>query len=147
MITMASNFQQGRYTVKNVDKYMGDPNKVVFRSSWELDLHKFFDNNPNVVRWGSEIIAIPYIKPTDGRIHKYFVDYYVEYINTSGQLIKELIELKPKSQTVPPKGKRKSILYEQLQYAVNVAKWAAATEWCNSRGIKFRIVTERSVFR
>lgn len=138
---------QGRYTVKNVDKYMGDPNKVVYRSSWELDMHKFFDNNINVVRWGSEIIAIPYIKPTDGKLHKYYVDYYVEYRNTAGEIIKELIELKPKSQTKAPSGKRKSNLYEQLQYAVNVAKWAAAIEWCNRKGIKFRIVTERSLYR
>lgn len=140
-------FSQGRYRVKNVNKYIGDPSKVVYRSSWELDMHKFFDNNVNVIKWGSEIVAIPYIKPTDGRIHKYFVDYYVEYVNTSGEIIKELIELKPKSQTRAPSGKRKSNLYEQVQYAVNVAKWAAATEWCRTRGIKFRIVTERSLFR
>jgi len=137
---------QGKYVVRNPDKYMGDLDKVTYRSSWELDLHRFFDMNPNVIRWGSEIIAIPYIKPTDGRLHKYFVDYYVEYLNSNGVLIKELIELKPKSQTRAPKSNSKHRLYEQVQYAVNVSKWTAATTWCKQRGITFRIVTERTAF-
>lgn len=144
---MARHFLQGKYVVKNPQKYIGDPTKVVFRSSWEKDLHRFFDMNPNIIRWGSEIIAIPYIKPTDGRIHKYVVDYYVEYKNTKGELVKELIELKPKCQTRSPKANSKHHLYESVQYAVNVSKWAAASKWCEQRGIKFRIITEKSAFR
>jgi len=138
-------FMQGKYIVKNPDKYMGDLTKVTFRSSWELDMHKFLDMNPNVKRWGSEIVVIPYIKPTDGRVHKYYVDYYVEYVNTKGVLIKELIELKPKSQLSLTKSKGKNKLYEQLQLAVNMSKWEAAKAWCLRRGIEFRIVTEKSL--
>lgn len=126
---------------------MGDPTKIRYMSSWELETHQFFDGNEKVVRWSSEEIAIPYIKPTDGRIHKYYPDYYVEYINNAGQLIKEIIEVKPLSQTKAPRSNHKHKLYEQLTFAVNVAKWEAAQSFCRQRGIKFRIITEKSIFR
>lgn len=140
-------FKQGYYTPKHPEKYLGDPTKIVYRSSWELNLHKFFDNNTRVIKWGSEIVSIPYLKPTDGRIHKYYPDYYVEFINTDGEIIRELIELKPLAQTRQPRGRGKQNLYEQLTFAVNVSKWAAAEEWCRTRGINWRIVTERSVYK
>ncbi len=141
-------FKQGLYTLKNPDKYIGDPNKVVYRSSWELNLHGFFDNNTNVIQWGSEIVCIPYIKPTDGRIHRYYPDYFVEYVTPSGELIKELIELKPNSQTKMSRSKNvRHRLYENLTFAVNSAKWAAAEDWCKLNNIKWRIVTEQHVYR
>lgn len=143
----SKRFSQGWYTPKNPDKYMGDPTKIRYMSSWELETHQFFDNNEKVVRWSSETIAIPYIKPTDGKIHKYYPDYYVEYINTAGQLVKEIIEVKPIAQTKVPRANHKHKLYEQLTFAVNTAKWQAATSFCKNRGILFRIVTEKSIFR
>lgn len=147
MAKTAGKFKQGKYVVKNKEKYIGDLNNVVYRSSWERNLHEFFDSNINVIRWGSEVIRIPYVKPTDNRVHIYFPDYYVEYIDTKGQLIKELIELKPLNQTRLPNGNHKHKLYEQVQFAINVSKWQAAEQWCKQQGINWRIVTERSVFR
>ena len=145
---MAGNrFKQGLYKLKNPEKYLGDINKVVYRSSWELKLHEFFDNNTRVIRWGSEIVCIPYMKPTDGRLHRYYPDYFVEYVNTNGEVIKELIELKPKSQTQAPRSRGKHKLYEQLTFAVNTAKWAAAELWCKQHKVNWRIVTENAVFR
>lgn len=141
------NFKQGYYTLKHPEKYIGDASKVVYRSSWELELHSFFDNNSRVLKWASEEIAIQYIKPTDGRIHKYYPDYWVEYVNKEGVVIQEIIECKPLAQTRLPRGKAKQSLYEQLTLAVNMAKWSAAREWCKQRGMNFRIVTERSVFK
>ena len=81
---MARHFKQGYYTPKNPDKYVGDITKIRYMSSWELELHKFFDGNPNVIRWASEEIAIPYYKPTDGRIHKYYPDYWVNFALNPG---------------------------------------------------------------
>lgn len=145
-VTTRSHFKQGLYTPKNPTKYMGDVTKIRYMSSYELEVHQFFDNNPNVVRWGSEIVAIPYLKPTDGRIHKYYPDYYVEYLDKHGQMKTEMIEVKPRSQTVMPRANRKHVLYEQLTLAVNIAKWQACEHWCKQRGISFRIITERSIF-
>jgi hypothetical protein len=141
-----SKFKQGRYVLKRPEKYMGDIHKVIYRSSWELNLHKFFDGNANIIRWGSEVLRVPYVKPTDGRVHNYFVDYYIEYVNKTGELMKEAIEVKPASQTRAPKG-RTANLYETLQYEVNVAKWKACQVWCAAHGVKFRIVTEHEIFK
>ncbi|KKL19318.1 hypothetical protein LCGC14_2466650, partial [marine sediment metagenome] len=60
---MAKNWRQGVYEVRNPNKYVGDLKKVIFRSSWELYMNQFLDNNPNILRWSSEEFYIPYIKP------------------------------------------------------------------------------------
>lgn len=142
-----SRFTQGHFIPKNPEKYVGDINKIRVMSSYELEVHEFLDNNVNVIRWSSETIAIPYIKPTDGRLHKYLPDYYVEFRNSAGDIIRELWEVKPKSQTRAPRKNHKHALYEQLTYAINMAKWEAAVAFCAQRGIKFRILTERSIFK
>lgn len=147
---MAKNYKQGYYQVKNPQKYVGDADHVVYRSSWELEMNKFLDNNPNVLEWGSEILAIEYLKPTDKKIHRYFVDYYVKFRMADGSIKTELIEVKPAAQTQAPKktGKSKQTqLYEQLTYAINVAKWTQATKYAEARGWKFRLVTENELFR
>lgn len=142
-----SKFTQGLYIPKNPEKYIGNINKIRFMSAWELETHQFLDNNPNVVRWSSETIAIEYIKPTDGKLHKYYPDYYVEYKNQHGELIREIIEVKPKAQTSAPRGGRKVSLYEATTWAVNKAKWNAAARFCAKHGILFRIVTEKKIYR
>lgn len=133
--------------MKHPEKYVGDINKVCYRSSWELEVHKFFDNNTRVVRWASEEIAIKYIKPTDGKVHRYFPDYWVEYINKDGEIVREIIEVKPIGQTRLPRKNTKHALYEHLTLAVNMAKWKAAMEWCKANGMTFRIVTEKGIFK
>lgn len=141
-------FVQGYYQPKNPHKYKGNVNKIVYRSSWELKAHNFFDNNPNVLEWSSEEVVIPYLKPTDGRVHRYFPDYWVKYCNKRGEIIEEIIEVKPRSQTQRPRGRNaKTRIYEQLTHAVNIAKWAAASEWCKQNGMVFRIITENSLFK
>jgi len=145
---MAFNYRQGYYTPKNPEKYVGKADKIRYMSSWEYDLDRFLDGNPNVLEWSSEPIGIPYLKPTDGRIHKYYPDYWVKYKNTKGEIIQEILECKPHAQTIQPRNTRnKRNLYEQVTYAINVAKWQACQAWCDAHGIKFRIVTEKSLFR
>lgn len=140
-------YHQGYYTLKHPEKYVGDTSKIRYMSSWELHLHEFFDNNPHVLRWASEEIAIPYVKPTDGKIHRYFPDYWVEFRNKNGDIVQEIIELKPKAQTKAPRAKSKRKLVESVQLAINIAKWKSAQEFCKQRGIAFRIVTETSIFK
>jgi TnsA endonuclease N terminal len=140
-------FTQGLFTPRNPHKYVGDPTKIRYMSSYELETHKFFDGNEHVLRWSSEEIAIPYIKPTDNRVHKYYPDYWVEYVNKDGEVVQEIIEVKPASQTRAPRANSKHKLYEQLTLAVNIAKWQAAQAFCNAKGIKFRIITEKSIFK
>jgi len=148
----SSRFQQGWYIPKNPHKYVGDIEKIRYMSSYELETHQFLDNNPNVLLWCSEEIVIPYVKPTDQKVHKYYPDYWVEYVTRHGEVRRMLIEVKPKSQTQAPRGNRKHALYEQVQWAINQSKWQAAINWCKHRTkldtipIDFKIITERSIF-
>ena len=146
----AGRSHKGHYEPRNPQKYVGDIAKIRFMSSWELEAHRFFDNNPNIIRWSSEGIKIPYIKPTDGKIHHYYPDYWIEYKNRNGQIVQEIIEVKPATQTKPPstRGKRKKQqIYESITWAVNVAKWRACQDFCNKYNIKFRIITENHMFK
>ena len=151
---MAFKFKQGYYVVKNTEKYIGDVDKVVYRSSWELEVHKFFDNNPKILKWGSECVTIPYVKPTDGRVHKYYPDYLISYVNRHGEVKWDLIEVKPKEQTRKSRSRNpRTKLYEDLTYAVNVSKWEQATAWCKKQSeatgldFQFRILTQQSIFK
>lgn len=145
---MAYKFRQGYYKPKNPEKYRGDVSKIVYRSSWELSFNKFLDNNPNVLEWASEEIVIPYIKPTDNKVHRYFPDYWVKYKNTKGEIIEEVVEVKPSTQTRRTRSRNpKTRLVEDVTYAINTKKWEAAQKWCEARGIKFRIITEQHLFR
>jgi len=144
-------YYQGRFKPKNPQKYKGDPTNIVYRSGWELKLFNYLDEHPNVIKWGSEELVIPYKSPIDGRWHRYFPDVYVEQIGIEGKKQTILIEVKPKSQTVAPnpdnkltaKGKpTKRYLTEVMTYGVNQAKWKAAQEFCADRGWNFLIMTE-----
>jgi len=141
-----SRFVQGTFVPKNPQKYVGDVAKIRYMSSYELQMHNFLDNNDNVIQWSSEELAIPYIKPTDGKLHKYYPDYWVKYMSKDGTITEEIIEVKPYAQTRAPRKNSKNSIYEQVQAAVNLAKWSSCKKWCSDRGIKFRIITERTLF-
>jgi hypothetical protein len=105
----------------------------------------YCDKSQNILEWGSEEIALPYRSPIDNRIHRYFPDFYIKVRETSGQIKKYIIEIKPKKQTVEPKvqkKKTKGYIYEVYEYAKNQAKWKAAREFCKDRLWEFKIITE-----
>lgn len=139
---------QGRYPVANPSKYRGDSTNVIYRSLWELKFMKYCDNNPNVLSWGSEEVVIPYLSPVDGKIHRYFVDFYMEVKDATGKVTHYLIEIKPARFTQPPVNpgrKTKGYIQEVMQYGVNQAKWKSAEQVCKKRGWKFEILTEREL--
>jgi hypothetical protein len=131
---------KGKYTIKNTKKYLGDPTKVIYRSLWERQAFKWCESNPRVKKWNSEEIVVPYKCKTDNKLHRYYVDLLVELDNKD--II--LVEIKPKRETVPPKGKRKTKRYikEVTTYIKNTSKWQAATQYANHKGWKFQIWTE-----
>lgn len=147
---MAKSFRTGKYHLQHPEKYMGNANNVVYRSSWELRMNRFLDNNTQILKWSSEEIKIPYLHPLDGRVHHYFPDYYIEYINKDGEVVQEMVEVKPLAQTTAPKKSRgksnKTALYESQTFAINQAKWKYAMAWCEKRNIRFRVLTEKSLF-
>lgn len=142
-----AGWKQGWFTPKHPEKYIGDPTKIRYLSSWEQEMHKFLDGNSNVLQWSSETISIPYIKPTDNKVHYYYPDYWVKYKNKNGKIIEKIIELKPYNQTVPTKKRKpKERLIEQTIYAINQAKWRACRKVCDKYGIEFQLFTEKDVF-
>jgi len=141
---------KGLYKPVNPGKYLGDKTKIWYMSSWELDVHRFLDTNPNIINWGSEIIQIPYFKRLTNRMHTYHVDYYVKMRQSSGKIVEELWEVKPYAQTKEPKmtkrKKQSTYIHEKTTYETNKDKWLAASRFCEEKGIKFRILTERDIF-
>ena len=138
----------GRYKPSNTHKYKGDPTNIIYRSLWERKFMVWCDKNENVLEWGSEEIIIPYISPVDNRVHRYFPDFYVRARTRDGRIKKLIVEVKPKSQTAPPKKQKritKKYLTEVKTYAVNDAKWKAAREYCADRRMEFVILTEREL--
>ena len=137
---------KGRYTPKNPNKYLGDPSRVIYRSSWERKFMKYCDDNAAILEWGSEEVIIPYLSPWDGRIHRYFPDFYIKVRQANGSIKKMIIEVKPKKQTVPPtvtpKRKTRRWYKDVKTWGVNEAKWKYATEWCNNNDMEFKILTE-----
>lgn len=141
-------YQQGKFSPQNPHKYIGDTSNIIYRSSWELRAMMWFDENPDIERWGSEELTIPYRSPLDRQLHRYFPDFVVKFHSPTGLQI-ALIEIKPESQTVPPKQtkrkRRSTLLYEAQEYAVNQAKWKAAREYCQGKGWKFLVLTEKNL--
>lgn len=139
---------KGYFKPKNPTKYRGDPTNIIYRSSWELRLMSYLDDHKDVISWGSEEVVIPYRSPIDGRVHRYFVDFIVTKINSSGLKETSLIEVKPFSQTKPPAKKTKvtkQYINEVTTWGVNEAKWKAAIEYCKDRGWTFHIFTENEL--
>jgi len=137
-----SKFAQGPYTVKNTAKYVGN-GVPRYRSGWELAFMRFLDNNDTVMQWASESIQIPYRNPVTGKQSIYVPDFLITYKTRNNTLIAELIEIKPKKQSVI---ESKMSNRDRMVVAINYAKWDQATKWCKRNGLKFRVITEEDMF-
>jgi hypothetical protein len=139
-------FHQGYYKPKNKEKFIGD--FAIFRSGLERKFFSFCDNNPNIIKWGSECIQIPYFDTVKKKNRTYHVDNYVE-IREGSVIKKYLIEVKPHKQTLEPKGgkgkKKSHLLYETVQYMNNCDKWACARDFAKKIGGEFIIITEKDL--
>lgn len=135
---------RGQFIPKNPQKYVGDSSKIFFRSLWEAKVMQWMDSRSSVILWGSEEQAIPYLSPVDNKIHNYFPDFFMEYVNTDGIKLKEIIEVKPLHESDEDYAKSDR---SKDALVINNAKWAAAINWCAINGMTFRVLTERSIFR
>ena len=133
---------KGRFRPQNPKKYKGDSNNVIYRSSWELRVMKYLDNQPKVEWWASEEMFVRYKSPIDEKIHRYYPDFVVKTKEKTFML-----EVKPFHQTQKPKQKRKTkkFLQEAATYAVNQQKWRAADMFCQEHGWLFKLVTEKDL--
>jgi hypothetical protein len=135
-------FAQGVYQIKNPEKYVGR-GLPRYRSGWEHAFMRFADTNENILQWASESISIPYRNPITGKMSNYIPDFLVTYRTKDNQIRAEIIEIKPKSQSLI---EEKQSQRDRAIVAVNYAKWSAAEKWCKKAGLKFRVVTEDQIF-
>lgn len=136
---------KGIFRPRNPEKYKGDAQNIIWRSSLELRFMKYLDENTNVIEWSSEEVIIPYISPKDGRYHRYFPDFVFKVKDANDKVKTIMVEVKPKSQTMEPKKqskKTRKYLTEVMTWGVNQAKWKAAEEYCKDRLWEFKILTE-----
>lgn len=139
---------QGQFKLKNPSKYLGDTQNIYYRSSWEFSVMMWCDSNPSVVSWSSEELVIPYLCPTDGAYHRYFIDFTMTF--KDGKHL--WIELKPDKYTRPPeqskkttRSSKKRYITEVYQYVKNQAKWKAAAQAARVKGASFQVWTEKSL--
>ena len=146
-MSYGTNSYKGKFTPQNPKKYNGNPDNIIYRSSWELRCMKWFDDNPNIIWWSSEELAIPYYSPVDKRMHRYFTDFIIKVKRKDDTIMTYVVEVKPEAQTKKPTQKRKTKQYirESITYVVNQMKWKAADEFCHAHGWEFKIVTEKDL--
>ena len=135
-------FAQGIFRPTNPQKYVGR-REPRFRSGWELAFMRFCDTNDNILQWVSESISIPYRHPLTGKMTNYVPDFLVTYRTKNNTMRAELIEIKPKKQSVI---ESKASARDRAIVAVNYAKWHQATLWCRRHGLTFRVITEDDIF-
>jgi hypothetical protein len=162
--------KQGYYKVQHPEKYIGDPNLVIFRSSWEHSFCRWCDASPSVLRWSSEPVRIPYYdrvskldeckrlgldpnNPKNWVVKYYNTDFWIEIDKGESITQKMFIEIKPSNQLVkprPPAGN--ASLKEQRKfnnaaktYLINEAKWAAMNAWAEKNNSKFYVFTEKTL--
>ena len=138
-----AKWAQGFYTPKNPQKYVGK-HTPRYRSGWELTFMNFCDNNDSIIYWASEAIKVPYKHPLTGKPTIYVPDFFVVYRNKRGQQIAEVVEIKPKKQSIIES--KKASAKDRAVVAVNHAKCAAANAYCKAQGLTFRVITEDDIF-
>ena len=137
-----AKYAQGIFTPKFPEKYIGKK-APKYRSSWEMAIMTFFDNNKNIMKWASESIVIQYRHPFTGKITNYIPDFFVVYVNNTGKQHAEVIEVKPRAQSIMSEAKSKG---DQQQVVINTAKWQSCRAYCTHHGFTFRIITEHDLF-
>ena len=67
---------------------------------------RFCDSHPNITKWASENVKIPYRHPFTGKITNYVPDFMVQYTDKNGKTRVDLIESILKAQTLQEKAQR-----------------------------------------
>lgn len=155
--------KHGMYRLKNPQKYVNPFSDfmqstqtlkgqkfVQFKSSLEYRAFKYADYNKHVQYWSVEPFAIEYIKPTDGKIHRYFPDMLIQMSDGT----RFIIEIKSSGETVQPTlnltekyNRAKVYRYQEAcqTFAVNSAKWAAAKAFADKHNCFFTVLTEKEL--
>lgn len=157
-----AEWKQNYFTPKFPNKVI-NTNPIFYRSSYEERFMNYLDLNRNVIKWGSEVITIPYVNEVDGRQHRYITDFYVELRDVTGKINTLIVEVKPENQMerldeqgnliLPREPKKKSMkAFQNYINKVNIirknhSKWKAARDYCKKMGYHFKVITEKDLFQ
>ena len=141
---------QGIYKPRYPDKVL-NKNDIEYRSKLEFDYMVKIEKSNNILKWGSELIWIPYYNPVKKKVCQYWTDFYLE-TNLHGKLIIEVKpdkEIKAIMENRRPKAtknkKTSTLAYQVAMYEINKAKWKAAHQYCKKKGWKFKIISEKDL--
>lgn len=146
-----SKFRQGYYKPENLDKYVGDPTKIIYRSSWEYKFCRYCDATPQILAWSSEPFPIRYYDMVKQKERSYYVDFYIKVETFDGKIKEYLVEVKPESKLKPPvfPPNQKQTLKRlkqyndlQMEFLNNKTKKDAAEAFAATKGYRYMIVTE-----
>ena len=138
-----AKYAQGTFVPKNTQKYVGK-HTPRYRSGWELTFMTFCDTNKSVLYWASESFSVPYRHPFTGKPTIYIPDFFVVYQNKYGKQIAEVVEIKPKKQSLIES--KVASAKDRMVVAINHAKWQSAMAFCKQHGYTFRVITEDDLF-
>lgn len=161
---------QDYYKVQNKEKYIGDPNLAIYRSSWEFSFMKWCDFSPSVIRWSCEPLKIPYYdrvsnleenrrygldpnNPKNWKVRNYYTDFWVEVSKGNNEIERWFVEIKPHHELKKPERPSKNAKVQTIKkynremkrYLINEAKFAAMNEWAKRHNSKFYIFTENTL--
>lgn len=143
---MSKRPEPKRFIPRHPEKYAGDVNNIIARSSWETRFFNWCDLNESVVRYSSEEVVIPYLCESDNKPHRYFPDLMMQVKTKNGNMKTYMVEIKPECEMKPPlppkNPKSKSYIDAVLTYVKNQSKWKAARAWCAEKGIEFIVLNE-----
>ncbi len=165
-----TRYKQGYFTVPEQfqHKYVGDLNNIIYRSSLEYKFLLYCSYNPNITKFGSEIVHVKYLNPVanlkynkqhglsntnprNWKLCNYWIDFWVEVQKADGTVKKILVEIKPHAETLPPKPtsdkarikNRRAFIRQSKIFLENKAKWQAADKWAKENGMEFKVVTDK----
>ena len=143
----------GRYILRNPQKYLGIGENPIYKSSLELKLMHWLDTNERVLKFGYELIKVPYFFPVDCKNHKYVVDFVAYIANNQGIIVKYLIEIKsdsdlliPKKPISPNSKNIKQYKNKMIIYIKNTSKWKAAEQFCKQTGFVWKLLSTKDIF-
>ena len=126
------------------------------------------DHNDKVVKWGAECLKIPYQLThylsngdIDLKNHTYYPDFYYEMKGEGGINIKVVAEVKPMKEYLmvlklqegkidspknsPTLKKLKNLEYDVKMARKNQQKWTNMIKFCDLKGFKFIVITEKNL--
>lgn len=102
----------------------------------------YLDRTPQVLSWTYEPKSIKYFDKTTQKVRRYFIDFVA--VVKVGMFQKTIwIEVKPESETHPPKNKNNINAYKT--WLTNESKWNAAKALAKSQGFEFHVLTENQL--